>query len=385
MSRKIIGVTVGTPISPSTVKEKMKLASEDWVKESFQPKGEYMTEVPAGYATEIFVTEKIAEAELGGGGSGGNAENSGIHIGTDAPTDENINVWIDTDEEPPEPPAGKDGAPGKSAYEYAKEGGYARSEEEFAEKLAEEYPQPDWNAAEGQPGHVLNRPFYKGLAELLNATIVYDPNGENFAEGDLTFTEGETYTVSYNGESYTCVAYSLAEVIGEPLSAIGSGHMFGLEDTGEPFFMVGVPGMVQIMDVTETIEEPTEITIRIVGERIVTIPKEYLPASQKTYIIEIPEEAIDSWPDTNTADTNLLYDPFIDILYGGGDVIVKTPPYTLYGETSDGCFSKVLCYTCAFAEETGGVLELKAYGTKGGNTMQLNNYRFAGTKAPPQM
>lgn len=112
MSRKIIGVTVGTPISPSTVKEKMKLASEDWVKESFQPKGEYLTEVPegyaktsdiptkpgdigaqpagnyltdvpAGYATETFVTEKIAEAELGGGGSGENGATFTPHVDDD--------------------------------------------------------------------------------------------------------------------------------------------------------------------------------------------------------------------------------------------------------------------------------------------------------------
>lgn len=34
-----------------------------------QPAGNYLTEVPSGYATEKFVTDKIAEAELGGGGS----------------------------------------------------------------------------------------------------------------------------------------------------------------------------------------------------------------------------------------------------------------------------------------------------------------------------
>ena len=45
-------------------------ATEEWVQEGYQPKGEYLTEVPEGYATETFVTEKIAEAELGGGGDG---------------------------------------------------------------------------------------------------------------------------------------------------------------------------------------------------------------------------------------------------------------------------------------------------------------------------
>jgi hypothetical protein len=52
MSRKIIGVTVGTPTSPSTVKDKLKLATEEWVQKGYQPKGEYLTEVPDGYLTD---------------------------------------------------------------------------------------------------------------------------------------------------------------------------------------------------------------------------------------------------------------------------------------------------------------------------------------------
>ena len=112
MSKKIIGVTVGTSISPEKLAEKLNLgsgssvyilaegetindapdtasvvidpngdvdvpvsggnvdltgyATEEYVQEYAQPKGEYLTEVPTGYATEEFVTNKIAEAELGG-------------------------------------------------------------------------------------------------------------------------------------------------------------------------------------------------------------------------------------------------------------------------------------------------------------------------------
>ena len=40
-------------------------ATEQYVKEYAQPKGNYLTEIPKGYATEKFVTDKIAEAELG--------------------------------------------------------------------------------------------------------------------------------------------------------------------------------------------------------------------------------------------------------------------------------------------------------------------------------
>lgn len=41
-------------------------AKEQWVQDNYQPKGNYLTEVPSGYATEEFVKNKIAEAELGG-------------------------------------------------------------------------------------------------------------------------------------------------------------------------------------------------------------------------------------------------------------------------------------------------------------------------------
>lgn len=41
-------------------------ATEQWVQARYQPKGDYLTEVPEGYATEEFVKNKIAEAELSG-------------------------------------------------------------------------------------------------------------------------------------------------------------------------------------------------------------------------------------------------------------------------------------------------------------------------------
>lgn len=42
-------------------------AKEEWVNQNFQPKGNYLTQVPSGYATEQFVTNKIQEAQLSGG------------------------------------------------------------------------------------------------------------------------------------------------------------------------------------------------------------------------------------------------------------------------------------------------------------------------------
>lgn len=114
MTRKIVGITVGTPISPKVIEDKLKpvtsvngieadedgnvnitipepgenvdltgYATEQWVQEGYQTKGDYalkkdiphvpenvsqlqndagyLTEVPHGYATEEFVANKIAE------------------------------------------------------------------------------------------------------------------------------------------------------------------------------------------------------------------------------------------------------------------------------------------------------------------------------------
>lgn len=47
MSRKIIGVTVGTPLSPTLIKEKIAdvgYATKEFVQKNYQPKGEYLTE-----------------------------------------------------------------------------------------------------------------------------------------------------------------------------------------------------------------------------------------------------------------------------------------------------------------------------------------------------
>lgn len=57
-------------------------ATESWVSENYQPKGEYLTQVPAGYATEDYVKNKIAEASL----SGGNVDLSGYATKEEIPT-----------------------------------------------------------------------------------------------------------------------------------------------------------------------------------------------------------------------------------------------------------------------------------------------------------
>ena len=92
---------------------------------------------------------------------------------------------------------GKDGNPGakgddgKSAYEYAVEGGYKGTEEEFAQKIAVD---PDWIATKkvmgGEEVYIAQQTLSSGLWDSLQ----------------MNFQVGLTYDVYISGEIYPCVA-----------------------------------------------------------------------------------------------------------------------------------------------------------------------------------
>ena len=63
----------------------------------------------------------------------------------------------------------------------------------------------DWNAAEGEPGHILNRPFYDDRVILLNETYTNNGYAHSF-EGGIGLVVGEQYDVVFNGVKHTCTA-----------------------------------------------------------------------------------------------------------------------------------------------------------------------------------
>lgn len=100
----------------------------------------------------------------------------------------------------------------------------------------------DWNAAEGEPGHVLNRTHYTEMVmgELLpETTVEIDPEGGQgyLTEPVLSVKKGEEYTVTWNGTEYKCVAQEVTQdgvtgiVLGNPVAVGGA-------DSGEPFVIL---------------------------------------------------------------------------------------------------------------------------------------------------
>ena len=146
---------------------------------------------------------------------------------------------------------------------------------------------PDWNAAEGEPGHVLNRTHWSDGVEtveiLPTCTPMYDEDEGYFIIADAPALEvGKNYTVNYNGTEYTCVGLD-ATPLGEPGVYVGdlytaTGGQVGTAPTGEPFVIAssnaeGVQAMM-ILDMTGE----TEVTLSIseTRENIHKLDNKYL-------------------------------------------------------------------------------------------------------------
>lgn len=105
----------------------------------------------------------------------------------------------------------------------------------------------DWNAAEGEPGHVLNRTHWVEPGEMVEImpetafTAGEDspPMAQYTSAPELVI--GETYTVNFRGTPYTCEAFSCDPGVGVRLTMLGNASLFGLEDTGEPFLGMYIP------------------------------------------------------------------------------------------------------------------------------------------------
>lgn len=105
----------------------------------------------------------------------------------------------------------------------------------------------DWNAAEGEPGHVLNRTHW-----VENGMVEIPAQGEWMEIDDMMAFVGntvglevdKTYVVNWDGTDYECVARDLSSFTGgEAFGALlGKAANMGFDDTGEPFAMMDITG-----------------------------------------------------------------------------------------------------------------------------------------------
>ena len=151
--RKIIGVTVGTPLSAKTIKEKLNPVLSvngvrpdesgnventfDFEELTEEQKASLKGDKGDAFTYEDFTEEQLAslKGENGKDGQDGYTPIKGVDYfdgvdGKDGYTPVKNVDYFD----------GKDGRDGKTAYQYAQEGGFGGSESEFASHIAREIP-----------------------------------------------------------------------------------------------------------------------------------------------------------------------------------------------------------------------------------------------------
>lgn len=107
-------------------------------------------------------------------------------------------------------------------------------------------PALDWNAAEGEPGHILNRTHYAedksknilAKTELLEEDQIGD-DGYWLAMCMTPLVAGNTYIVEWNGKEYECVAFTLEGTVvlcDASLSADEEPSVFAIQDVGSGYY-----------------------------------------------------------------------------------------------------------------------------------------------------
>lgn len=98
---------------------------------------------------------------------------------------------------------------------------------------------PDWNAAEGEEGHILNRPFYTEDSEYVLEEIPINGEWDGDTRYDfispLNLAIGETYIVNWDGVDYTVVGKAYKE--NNILTCVSLGG-----ESEHPFFIFGESG-----------------------------------------------------------------------------------------------------------------------------------------------
>jgi hypothetical protein len=241
-------------------------ATEQWVKDQ-----KYLTEVPEGYAK----TEDIPSLD-GYAKTEDIPSLDGYAKTEDVPTDAEIIQLIK--DNAPEPSGGGIAVTGATVGQTVKIAEVDENGVPTAWEAVDPITGADWNAAEGEPGHILNRPFYleKGN-RIVEETTLY---GNHYCDGHLNLTLGKEYLVIYNGTEYIFTAKVFNEIEGEAtLIGLGNHSLLyaGAENTGEPIVIATDTfegGYWSIY--TDRAVIPYTVSVYEIDE-IVKIPEKYLP------------------------------------------------------------------------------------------------------------
>lgn len=136
-----------------------------------------------------------------------------------------------------------------------------------------------------------DRPFGESTEVLFDQRVEFVDMGNGMmvfdGEPPEPLETGKTYTVTYNGEKYNCVAFDASDDGTEV--AIGNSVIFGM-DTGEPFLIItGFDGgdIQEYFFSVLSLNGDTSATIRIEKSVIHTIDPKYLPETGAGFNVNV--------------------------------------------------------------------------------------------------
>lgn len=186
---------------------------------------------------------------------------SGIHIGANEPESEGVSVWIDTDEEAPE-----SGGVDVTA---------SVGQTIMVEEVDANGKPTKWKAAEYQ-----ERTHYSTYEEVkLLDNVTFSASDDNIL--DFPIVVGQSYRVICNGITYEDVG-SAFNVDGVTGAIIGNLSMIGGEDNEKPYVFLYMDGIgTQYMSMMDTDDTVTLYTNQ---ETVHQIPQKYVPNMRPYYV-----------------------------------------------------------------------------------------------------
>lgn len=139
----------------------------------------------------------------------------------------------------------------------------------------------NWNAAEGEPGHVLNRTHWveSGMVEILPETTVALEGGEGMISGNIGLEDGKTYIVNWNGAEYEIVATWSSELNGTCVIAPDDSFLVG--DMPEVECVI-IGGSSALTSVTLSISQKSETIHKLPGKFL----PDGVPYVEKGFLLE---------------------------------------------------------------------------------------------------
>ena len=240
--------------------------------------------------------------------------------------------------------------------------------EEIVHKIDPKFlPTHDWNASEGEPGHVLNRPFY---SEVVSTVLIdnqtYPVDQELYHNFPLI--TGQSYHVVFDGVEYDEIAKTF-DAGGMTIVYLGNVGMFDVDqDNGMPYTIMYIDGTGTGVVPSGATGEQFTVSISTIGEVVHKLPEKYLPETTPLYIT-----IVDSGEGFyfTIASVSLLEEAYAK----GREIIAKYP----YNHES-GVELKIRLYLSAVADDTSDNLGkgFTFYSNQFGIGFSLNPNRHGG-------